>query len=194
MQTDPNWGNFLYDRATGRLSLIDFGAARPFPRPFVDDYLRMVAACSQQDFPEVVRWSTRLGFLTGEESQARSCYIPTPYCAAPTRFFLILTPQVMLDAHCHAGAAVGTPFGHEGIYDFGQHNQLTKRVSELGATMLKHRLTAPPEDAYSLHRRLSGAFLVNIKLKARVACREMFQRVFEGHRFADAAAMPPTTG
>ena len=28
MQTDPNWGNFLYDPATGVLNLIDFGAAR----------------------------------------------------------------------------------------------------------------------------------------------------------------------
>lgn len=28
MQTDPNWGNFLYDPATGVVNLIDFGAAR----------------------------------------------------------------------------------------------------------------------------------------------------------------------
>ena len=28
MQTDPNWGNFLFDAPSGRLHLIDFGAAR----------------------------------------------------------------------------------------------------------------------------------------------------------------------
>jgi aarF domain-containing kinase len=28
MQTDPNWGNFLYDPSSGTLNLIDFGAAR----------------------------------------------------------------------------------------------------------------------------------------------------------------------
>ncbi len=31
-QTDPNWGNFLYDPATHMLHLIDFGAAREYPQ------------------------------------------------------------------------------------------------------------------------------------------------------------------
>lgn len=42
MQTDPNWSNFLYDEATKSINLIDFGAARDYPKSFVDDYLRMV--------------------------------------------------------------------------------------------------------------------------------------------------------
>jgi aarF domain-containing kinase len=32
MQTDPNWGNFLYDTDSGVLNLIDFGAAKQYPR------------------------------------------------------------------------------------------------------------------------------------------------------------------
>lgn len=65
MQTDPNWGNFLYDEAAGKLNLIDFGAAREFPVPFVDDYLSMVKACAERDRDGVIRYSTKLGFLTG---------------------------------------------------------------------------------------------------------------------------------
>lgn len=42
MQTDPNWGNFLYDESKRSINLIDFGAARDYPKRFVDDYLRMV--------------------------------------------------------------------------------------------------------------------------------------------------------
>lgn len=42
MQTDPNWGNFLYDEPARTINLIDFGAARDYPKKFVDDYLRMV--------------------------------------------------------------------------------------------------------------------------------------------------------
>lgn len=41
-QTDPNWSNFLYDEFEKVINLIDFGAARDFPKSFVDDYLRMV--------------------------------------------------------------------------------------------------------------------------------------------------------
>jgi aarF domain-containing kinase len=65
MQTDPNFGNFLYDDASGKLALIDFGAARSFPKPFVDDYLRMVKACAEHDRSEIIHRSTVLGFLTG---------------------------------------------------------------------------------------------------------------------------------
>ena len=66
MQTDPNWGNFLYDEAGGKLNLIDFGAAREFPVKFVDDYLSMVKACAEKDRDGVIDYSTRLGFLTGQ--------------------------------------------------------------------------------------------------------------------------------
>lgn len=45
-QTDPNWGNFLYDADTNLINLIDFGAAREYPQRFVDDYLRMVTPSS----------------------------------------------------------------------------------------------------------------------------------------------------
>lgn len=66
MQTDPNWGNFLYDERTDMVHLIDFGAAREYPKPFVDDYVRMVRACAEKDADEVLLRSSRLGFLTGE--------------------------------------------------------------------------------------------------------------------------------
>ena len=47
------------------LSLIDFGAAKEYPKRFVDDYLRMVRACAEHDRDEIILRSTRMGFLTG---------------------------------------------------------------------------------------------------------------------------------
>ncbi|KAK3164270.1 hypothetical protein QOZ80_1AG0015080 [Eleusine coracana subsp. coracana] len=160
MQTDPNWSNFLYDDVTRRFNLIDFGAARDFPKRFVDDYLRMVVACANKDRAGVLEMSRRLGFLMGEE------------------------PEVMLDAHVQAAFIVGVPFSKPGGHDF-RANNITHSVSNLGATMLKHRLTPPPDEVYSLHRKLSGAFLACIKIGAVVPCREMLFQVYEQYNFND---------
>ncbi|KAF3563184.1 hypothetical protein DY000_02010819, partial [Brassica cretica] len=160
MQTDPNWGNFLYDQPTKTINLIDFGAARDYPKKFVDDYLRMVMACANKDIKGVIEMSRRLGFLTGDE------------------------PDVMLDAHVQAGFIVGLPFAEPGGYAF-RTNNITSSVSNLGATMLKHRLTPPPDEAYSLHRKLSGAFLACIKLGATVRCRDLLLQVYEKYQFDD---------
>ncbi|KAK8711448.1 hypothetical protein V6N13_146730 [Hibiscus sabdariffa] len=160
MQTDPNWGNFLFDEATQTINLIDFGAARDYPKRFVDDYLRMVMACANNDREAVIEMSRRLGFLTGMES------------------------DVMLDAHVQAGFVVGLPFSKSGGYDFRSTN-ITQSISNLGATMLRHRLTPPPDEAYSLHRKLSGAFLACIKLGAVVPCRELLLEIYEQYHFGE---------
>ncbi|XP_010422699.1 PREDICTED: protein ABC transporter 1, mitochondrial-like [Camelina sativa] len=165
MQTDPNWGNFLYNEATNTINLIDFGAARDYPKKFVDDYLRMVMACAEKDSEGVIEMSKRLGFLNGDES------------------------DVMLDAHVQAGFIVGLPFAEPGGYAF-RTNNIASSISNLGATMLKHRLTPPPDEAYSLHRKLSGAFLACIKLGATVPCRDLFLQVYSKYQFDDEPQDP----
>ena len=97
---------------------------------------------------------------------------------------------VMLDAHAEAGYVVGTPFATEGNYDFAKHGVLTRRVADLGAVMLRHRLTAPPEEAYSLHRKLSGAYLACIKLRAKVPCRQLFYDSYKAYEFLEHEPAP----
>lgn len=92
--------------------------------------------------------------------------------------------DTMLDAHVQAGLIVGLPFAKHGGYDFRSTNVISS-ISHLGATMLRHRLTPPPEEAYSLHRKLSGAFLACIKLGAVVPCRELLLEVYETYRWGN---------
>ncbi|KDD73574.1 hypothetical protein H632_c2043p0, partial [Helicosporidium sp. ATCC 50920] len=160
MQTDPNWGNFVYHSPSQTLHMLDFGAAREFSRDFVRRYLRMVAACARGDEAAILHWSLDMGFLTGEEA-----------------------PE-MLDAHARAAGVVGMPFAErhlESGYDFAEHGEKTKDVTRLGSVMLKHRLTPPPDESYSLHRRLSGAILACIKLRANVRACALFKQVCARH-------------
>lgn len=96
MQTDPNWGNFLYDEATGMMSLIDFGAARSFPKKFVDNYIRMVRACAQQDRATQLEASRKLGFLTGTHT-----YCIYTVCVCEVH----ITPPCLLPLHSNINIA-----------------------------------------------------------------------------------------
>eukprot|EP00041_Stephanoeca_diplocostata_P031046 m.957066 g.957066 ORF g.957066 m.957066 type:complete len:643 (+) comp23876_c0_seq10:221-2149(+) len=158
MQTDPNWGNFLYDEARGQLNLIDFGATIQYEQHFIDHYIEIIHAASTGDTDKCIRESTVLGFLTGAES------------------------NTMQRAHAQAVMALGRPFGSAGEFDFGAQDVISE-VKELIPVMLKHRETAPPHESYSLHRKLSGAFLLCTRLRARVDCAAMFSRVYQGYPF-----------
>lgn len=160
MQTDPNWSNFLYDPVEDVTHLIDFGASREYRPPFVDEYLRMVEACANKNRDQLVASSIKLGFLTGDESSA------------------------LTELHVKAGYIVGEPFAHEGVFKFAQA-RLAERISEMGKDMVTERLTAPPKEAYTLHRKLSGSFLTCTKLEAEVDCRSLWRKTLAKYEFCD---------
>ncbi|GAB7347858.1 hypothetical protein MBLNU459_g5388t1 [Dothideomycetes sp. NU459] len=157
MQTDPNWTNFLYRReaATGgrKLELLDFGASREFPTRFVTPYIKLLIAASRNDRAACRDLSIELGYLTGGESSG------------------------MLAAHVDSIMTLAEPFldSQDGgtPYDF-RDQTITDRVREKIGVMVRERLAPPPEETYSLHRKLSGAFLLCARLGSKVPAKELF--------------------
>jgi len=84
----------------------------------------------------------------------------------------------MLKAHITSILTLAEPFRDSSpeVYDF-QDQTITERVKSLIPVMIRERLAPPPEETYSLHRKLSGAFLLCAKLGSKVRCREMFEEV-----------------
>jgi aarF domain-containing kinase len=153
MQTDPNWTNFLYNAERDRLVLLDFGASREYPERFITLYVQLLAAASRTDREGVRILSEQLGYLTGHES------------------------KTMLDAHIASVLTLAEPFLESApeVYDF-RDQTITERVKEQIPVMIRERLAPPPEETYSLHRKLSGAFLLCARLGSRVRCKEMFEQ------------------
>jgi aarF domain-containing kinase len=151
MQTDPNWTNFLYNRSTQKLELLDFGASRDFPSKFIEPYVQLLIAASKGDRATCRDKSIELGYLTGRESNE------------------------MLAAHVDSILTLSEPFNETApeVYDF-EDQTITDRVRANIGLMLRERMAPPPEETYSLHRKLSGAFLLCARLKSKIRTRDMF--------------------
>jgi aarF domain-containing kinase len=152
MQTDPNPANFQYDPVKDTLQLLDFGATRSFGQDFLNSYKRLVIAGIEQDREAALDWSYKIKYLNGKENPA------------------------MIEAHVQALFTVGEPFRTPGLYDFGKQS-ITDKVYKHLPTMMQHRECPPPPETYTLHRKLSGAFLLCMQLKSRVPGRRLFQEV-----------------
>jgi aarF domain-containing kinase len=164
MQTDPNFTNFLWDSRTQQLSLVDFGATREYTKEFMDNWLRLLQAAASEDRIACAEWSQKLGYLTGEEN------------------------EVMLNAHIDSMVLLATPFKLTTTqpFAFGPGTPwayITAQIRDNIPLMLKHRLTPPPRETYSLNRKLSGAFLLASRLRAVVDTKKLWAQVTDPYKF-----------
>uniref|UniRef100_A0A671XFK2 Atypical kinase COQ8A, mitochondrial n=1 Tax=Sparus aurata TaxID=8175 RepID=A0A671XFK2_SPAAU len=160
MQTDPNWSNFFYDPQTHRVSLLDFGATRGFAESFTDVYIEVIRSASEGDREGVLKKSIEMKFLTGFESKS------------------------MINAHVDAVMILGEAFASVEAFEFGAQST-TERIHNLIPVMLKQRLTPPPEETYSLHRKMGGSFLICSRLDAKLRCKDMFQTAYQKRTTAE---------
>ncbi|XP_034490633.1 atypical kinase COQ8B, mitochondrial [Drosophila innubila] len=159
MQTDPNWSNFLYDANSRRLMLIDFGSTRFYKHEFIKNYRQVIISAAENNRQGVLEMSRQMGFLTGYETKQ------------------------MEQAHVDAVMILGEIFRYDGPFDFGKQNT-TERLATLVPTMVAHRLCPPPEEIYSIHRKLSGIFLLCARLNVRMNCVPFYNEIILG-KFKD---------
>jgi predicted unusual protein kinase regulating ubiquinone biosynthesis (AarF/ABC1/UbiB family) len=148
MQTDPNFANYLWQPDTGKVVLLDFGAAMRFAPEFVRNYTRITRAVIDGDRETVARLAVAIGYAAETDSRA----------------LVEATTDVIL--------LVCEPLRHAGPYDFAA-SDLPARVAALGIDLGLRQglLRAPPPETIFLHRKLVGSFLTLAHIKARVDSR-----------------------
>lgn len=89
----------------------------------------------------------------------------------------------MVTAHADAVMILGEPFSSSEEFNFATQDT-TARIQSLIPVMLRHRLTPPPEESYSLHRKMSGAFLLCSRLGAAISCKPLFDEIWNNYKFS----------
>ena len=145
MQTDPNFANYRFLPDSGRLVLLDFGAARPVPSETARGYRQLLAALMQGRRAEVRAAALAAGFVGAGALDRHGPRIDR-----------------MIDV-------VITELARPGLFDFGDRafvGLLREEGMDIaGDTGAWH---IPPADLLFVQRKISGTALLAARLKARV--------------------------
>lgn len=150
MQTDPNFANFRWQSESGKLVLLDFGAAREVPAATTLAYRRMMQAGLAEDRDALRAALIDVGFV----SQAQLAR----HGAAFDRMLDILIGHL----------------GKPGLFDFADRS-FVERVRAEAEKVAADRASwhIPPVDTLFVQRKVSGTALLAIRMKAQLPLREM---------------------
>ena len=151
MQTDPNFANYLYQPASGRVVLLDFGATQRFGAAFVANYARITRAVIDGDRDAVAREAIRIGYAAADDSagaHARRWSTSSSWSAN----------------RCATSGATTSA-----------RRTCLRACATLGFDLAFRRrlLRPPPPETMFLHRKLVGSFLLLARLGARVDARAL---------------------
>lgn len=153
MQTDPNFANYRWNRTTGQLVLLDFGATREISDQISERYRRLMVAGLAGDRPASREAAVDIGFFAPETGAAQQDRIMDLF---ETAF---------------------APVKSDGLFDFGG-TEIAARLKDDGLALAQDRdfWHLPPVDTLFLQRKFGGVFLLGARLKARVDVQTMMAR------------------
>ena len=152
VQTDPNFGNFLYEAESRRIVLLDFGATRAVPPALIDGYRALARATLANDQAGMRQGAVALGYIGNDVPDEQ---------AARLIDLISLSGEVITSA---------------GPYDFGS-STLFERVFARGRDMFQDKqFSHMPEPATMfLQRKFAGIFMLCRRLRAEVDLRAMLE-------------------
>ena len=150
MQTDPNFANYRWQAESGKIVLLDFGAARPVPDSTVAAYRRLMQAGLDGDTMRLLDTLVDAGFIAP---------------ATVTRHQAALDGMIdILMRH----------LGRPGLFDFSDRSFI-EDVRRYGETIFADRAAwhIPPAETLFVQRKVSGTALLAIKMQAKLPLRDM---------------------
>ncbi len=166
VQTDPNFGNYLFDPASGRLSLIDFGATEQVQPDRVEQLRELGRALRADDEARLQRASNAVGFTDETDPPAQRDGVIR---------LMRLAGEPLRHPPTPAPDEPDSPGYSGGSYDFGA-STLVARSFELGRDQFfgAGYTRTPPADLIFLQRKFAGTFMLCARLQARVDLNEVF--------------------
>jgi len=151
VQTDPNFGNYLFDAASGRIGLLDFGAAQVVSPERVEQMRELGRALRQAHRGRTLDAALAVGLVNASDTPAQRSGV---------------VDLLML---------AGEPLRVQGPYDFGA-SSLIRTVFEQGQAQFFESGYGqpPPADVLLLQRKFVGTFMLCVRLGARVDLGEVF--------------------
>ncbi len=145
MQTDPNFANYQVQPETGKIVLLDFGAARDLAPESAGIYKRLLRAGLAQNRDDVAAALTEIGFLDATVS--------------PENLTRVLDVFDLAMGPLRAG----------GVYDFGT-DTLAQELRAAGLDFAEDRSfsVVPPIEALLIQRKIGGIYLLATRLRAKV--------------------------
>ena len=145
MQTDPNFANYRYQAETGKIVLLDFGAARDISPLIAKQYRRLIRAGLQNNSADVTQIAQDIGFI-GPDTQPQH---RTQVVAIIMQVFAALHAQPQIDF---------------------TNTALSQRLQAQGLALAEDGFVPPtlPIEVLLLQRKFGGIFLLAARLAATV--------------------------